>query len=90
MELIIIDNYSNDNTEKVVKNFSDERIFYNKFKNDGIIAKSRNYGIDKAKGNFIAFLDSDDWWYSQKLKLVFNCIKKIPQILYIMICISNI
>lgn len=82
-ELIIIDNYSNDNTEEVIKNFSDERISYNKFKNDGIIAKSRNYGIEKAKGNYIAFLDSDDWWYSKKLKLVFECIQEnSPNFIY--------
>ena len=71
-ELIIIDNYSKDNTEELVKNFSDKRIIFIKFKNNGIIAKSRNYGVKLAKGDYIAFLDSDDWWYPQKLKAIFQ------------------
>ena len=75
-ELIIIDNYSTDQTEQLVKNFSDERIIYKKFKNDGIIARSRNFGIKLSKGSYIAFLDSDDWWYKKKLESVFQIIKK--------------
>ena len=75
-ELIIIDNYSKDNTEELVKQFSDERIIFNKFKNDGVIARSRNFGIKSAKGEYIAFLDSDDWWYSQKLQTVYQKIKE--------------
>ena len=75
-ELIIIDNYSKDNTEELVKNFSDKRIIFIKFKNNGIIAKSRNYGVKLAKGDYIAFLDSDDWWYPQKLKIVNKKIKE--------------
>ena len=69
-ELLIIDNFSKDNTEEIVKHYSDKRIIFNKFNNDGIIARSRNYGIKLAKGDYIAFLDSDDWWYPQKLKTV--------------------
>ena len=44
-ELIIIDNYSEDNKEKIVSSYKDDRIKYLKFKNNGIIATSRNYGI---------------------------------------------
>ena len=36
--------------------------------NSGVIAKSRNYGIKLAKGKWIAFLDSDDYWLSDKLQ----------------------
>lgn len=67
-ELIIVDNYSEDNTEGVVQSFSDDRIKYFKFANHGVIAASRNYAIKKATGEFIAFLDSDDIWYENKLK----------------------
>ena len=41
-ELIIIDNFSSDETEEIVKSYDDSRISYRKFKNFGIISKSRN------------------------------------------------
>ena len=69
-ELIIIDNFSKDNTQEIVEKFNDKRIKYIKYKNNGIIAKSRNYGIKLSKGNYLAFLDSDDWWYSKKLTIM--------------------
>ncbi len=67
-ELIIIDNHSEDNTEEVVAFYKDNRINYLKFRNNGIIAASRNYGIKHSRGKYVAFLDSDDTWYKQKLK----------------------
>jgi len=68
IELIIIDNYSEDNTQQIIEGFGDSRILYEKFSNKGIIAASRNYGISKAKGKYVAFLDSDDLWSKDKLK----------------------
>ena len=61
-EVIVIDNKSTDGTRQVIENYKDPRIQYFKISNDGIIAKSRNLGINVAKGEWIAFLDSDDWW----------------------------
>ena len=68
-ELIIIDNYSEDNTEKIVANYKNNKIKYLKFRNHGIIAASRNYGIKNSNGEYLAFLDSDDEWLPQKLEL---------------------
>ena len=68
-EIIIIDNYSTDETFKIVKQFNDNRIFYFKLNNYGNIAISRNYGINKSNGEIIAFLDSDDYWYKNKLEI---------------------
>ena len=67
-ELIIIDNYSKDDTEKIVASYEDDRIVYLKFRNNDIIAASRNYGIKYSHGEYIAFLDSDDFWHKQKLE----------------------
>ena len=61
-EAIVVDNYSSDDTENIVKDFNDNRIRYYKNHNYGIIAVSRNFGIDRAKGSWICFLDSDDSW----------------------------
>jgi len=75
-EAIVIDNYSEDNTKEVVENLQDHRIIYKTIHNQGIIAASRNLGIHCAKGDYIAFLDSDDLWYPLKLS---ECLKKMQQ-----------
>ena len=69
-ELIIIDDSSSDSSPSIISEFaeSDKRIiaFYRKT-NQGA-AKCRNLGIDNARGQFIAFLDSDDCWMPTKLE----------------------
>lgn len=66
-ELIIVDNYSTDNTDELVASYHDSRIYLFKIRNDGVIAASRNKGLYIAKGEYVAFLDSDDWWHPEKL-----------------------
>lgn len=66
-EALVIDNHSQDNTDDVVKSFGDARIRLLKIHNHGVIAASRNLGMREAKGEWIAFLDSDDCWYPEKL-----------------------
>ena len=75
-ELIIIDNFSNDETENIITQINDERIKLFKFKNDNIIAKSRNFGIKKAISDWISFIDTDDIWHKKKLEITKNYIEK--------------
>lgn len=67
-ELIIVDDCSKDNTEEVVKSINDSRIKYNKLTENSGAAKARTIAMKKASGNYIAFLDSDDLWYKDKLE----------------------
>lgn len=67
-ELIIVDDCSTDNTDEVVGKYSDERIVYIKNDANAGAAVSRNRALREAKGKWIAFLDSDDLWYPQKLE----------------------
>jgi glycosyltransferase involved in cell wall biosynthesis len=75
-EAIVIDNHSQDNTDEVIQGFTDPRIILLKIHNDGVIAASRNMGIRAAKGEWIAFLDSDDIWYPQKLEIAITGIQE--------------
>ncbi|MDB2389753.1 glycosyltransferase [Alphaproteobacteria bacterium] len=67
-EIVIVDNNSNDHTNEVVNSFNDDRIQLHKIDNKGVIAASRNLGVDHAKGDWIAYLDSDDNWYPSRLR----------------------
>ena len=81
-EAIVIDNNSTDKTDEVVNKFQDTRIKYFKISNYGIIAKSRNFGINVAKGEWIAFLDSDDWWTEDKLEVCLNNVNENVDFIY--------
>ncbi|MDX2003534.1 MAG: glycosyltransferase [Chitinophagales bacterium] len=61
-EVLVVDDGSKDNTESVVKSLSDERIVYFR-KENGERGAARNYGIERAKGSYVTFLDSDDLLY---------------------------
>lgn len=78
-EVIIIDDGSNDGTDKIIKDFAskDKRIrpFYFK-KNSGKDSVPKNFGIKKARGDYICFLDSDDLWHENKLSIQNDYIKK--------------
>lgn len=79
-EAIVVDNHSTDNTAAVLHDFSEPRIISLKIHNNGVIAASRNMGIRAAKGEWIAFLDSDDHWYPDKLEMVCKRIKEEPAV----------
>ncbi len=81
-ELIIIDNNSNDGTEELIKNYYNNKISFLKINNFGSIAKSRNYGIKKSKGKYLAFLDSDDYWTKNKLEICLNFINNKVDLIY--------
>ena len=76
-ELIIIDDGSSDNTKQVVEQFSkkDSRIKYHYQKNSERSA-ARNNGINKTNGNYICFIDSDDLYEDNYLKVLHNFIQK--------------
>lgn len=71
-EVLVIDNGSTDHTKDIVQKYmeNDSRVNYFWQENSGSPAGSRNTGIKNAKGEWIAFLDSDDYWYPQKLEEV--------------------
>ena len=81
-EAIVIDNHSTDNFDEVMNNFPDPRITFFKIHNNGIIAASRNAAILVAKGDWICFLDADDWWKVSKLQVCFDSINDKVDLIY--------
>lgn len=76
-EVIIINDGSTDNSETVVLSFTDSRMHYFLTENKGV-SKARNLGIQKAKGELIAFLDADDYWYPNHLEVLSELYQKFP------------
>jgi glycosyltransferase involved in cell wall biosynthesis len=75
-ELIVVDDCSTDNTHEVVKSFNDDRIKYVKTEqNSGHDGLPKNLGILKAEGDYISFLDDDDVYRRDALKVLCNYIK---------------
>ena len=74
-EIIIIDNYSNDGTDIFVESLKNKKIKFVKNKNDGCIGRSRNVGIKLSQSKWVAFLDSDDIWFKNRLKAVFDILE---------------
>ena len=70
-ELIIVDDCSIDNTKQVVSSIMllDNRVkYFRTMTNSGSPVVPRNFGVDQAQARYIAFLDSDDLWYANKLE----------------------
>ena len=81
-EIIVVDNYSEDKSAEILNEYKqkDTRVTFYQEHNNGVIAHSRNYGIKKARGEWISTIDSDDIWYPDKLKCVYDVIKSNPDI----------
>lgn len=76
LELIIVDDGSTDNTESIVNNIMDSRIHYVKSRHNLGACHARNLGINLAKGEYIAFQDSDDVWHLDKIEKQLHLIQK--------------
>jgi glycosyltransferase involved in cell wall biosynthesis len=67
-EAIIVDNHSEDGTRAMVEELRDSRVRFLQVHNHGIVAHSRNVGIRAASAEYVALLDSDDWWAPRKVE----------------------
>lgn len=78
-ELILIDDCSDDGSDELIRQYmkDDDRIVYIRMEENSGAAKTRNIGLEKANGRYIAFLDSDDVWKPKKLEMQLDLMKKI-------------
>ena len=81
-ELIIIDDCSKDETPAIIRSYAlrDTRIIFLRNPENVGVSKTRNYGIAQARGEWIAFLDSDDMWRPDKLEKQINLLDEHPEV----------
>ena len=66
-EILICDDGSTDDTQIKIQELNDEKIRYFKLTHSGKPAVARNFGLERSQGEWIAFLDSDDYWMPNKI-----------------------
>lgn len=76
-ELILVNDGSTDESVTKIESFSDSRITYYTKENGGA-SSARNFGLEKAKANYITFLDADDYWYPDFLQEMASSIEEFP------------
>jgi glycosyltransferase involved in cell wall biosynthesis len=79
-EMVIVDDASTDSDElqAVIGNFDDSRIRLIRHETNSFAAAARNTGVREARGTFVAFLDSDDEWLSEKLEKQLDLVGRDP------------
>ena len=75
-EIIFWDNFSQDKSKEIFFSFKDKRLKYLKSKNFLKLYEARNRAIKKSRGDYICFLDVDDWWSRKKLYKQVKFIRK--------------
>ncbi len=86
LEIIIVDDGSMDNTEDTVRSFKDVRIVYIRHEINKGASAARNTGIKASRGEYIAFQDSDDEWFPDKLDHQMKAFNNGPSKLGIVYC----
>ena len=81
MEILVVNDGSPDNSEKIIQEYAKKYPFVKGLKKkNGGLSDARNYGIEHSKGEYLVFVDSDDYVENNMIEVLYNNI--IPQELY--------
>lgn len=81
-EIIFIDNCSTDKTKEIAMSYNDIRMKYYKTQKNIPIGEARNFGLKYCTSQYLAFLDTDDVWTKDKLKLQIELLDKEQKYAY--------
>ena len=79
IEFIIVDDGSTDQTEELVKSYDDTRIHYRKMERNSFYCYAANCGLTHCKGDYVAFMNSDDVWLPEKLEKQLMYLEAYPE-----------
>ncbi|MBW3636705.1 MAG: glycosyltransferase family 2 protein [Armatimonadetes bacterium] len=81
VEVIVVDDGSTDDTWQILQSAYEDNVRVRLFSiANGGVARARNFGLEQARGEFIAFLDHDDLWFPQKLRKQLEAISEDERI----------
>lgn len=78
LELVIVDDGSTDGTEQLISSYIDARIKYLKLEQNSFYCYAANHGLQYCSGEYIAFMNSDDEWFPEKLERQVDFLKEYP------------
>lgn len=78
-ELLVMDDGSTDDTDKIARQFEDNRIRVYNREHTGITGKLKNEALWRAQGEYIALMDSDDLWPADKLRKQVDALREFPE-----------
>lgn len=82
LEVLVLDDCSGEDIEGIVKEYGEEpRLRYLKNEKNLGAAASRNRGVQLASGDYVAFLDADDWWEPKKLEKQLKLLEETKDVL---------
>lgn len=79
-EMIVVDDGSTDGTREAVEGYRDPRLLFVGLPYVGNLSKLRNAGVERARGELVAFLDSDDLWHEDKLRDQVELFDRHPEV----------
>ena len=86
LDLIVVDDASEDDTAEVVASFDDRRVRYYRHETNRHVSATRNTGIEHSRGEYVAFLDDDDEWLPTKLEKQVRLMNAAPDDVGLVYC----
>ena len=79
-ECVLVDDGSEDDAKSIINEFQDPRIHYHRLERNQGRGAARQHALDQAQGEYLCFLDADDWIYPQRLETQLRLMQENPEL----------